>query len=177
MNSMPPRIRLLVLAPAWAGATFGVLALERIPGDYAHDYCGPWGCLPPVQALVAMHGFWLLLMVPLAGWLLGRASPGLLRLAGAFAFWAGVLGLAVVMGRGLLGWLDATGSLYPFAVRHMLYVAVTATDLPFAQAALTGIVLWLVGCHRTRAGRVRTSGQAVVAEMPSSLSAASSAGM
>jgi hypothetical protein len=150
---MSPRIRWLVLASAWAGATFGVLALERIPGDYAHDCCGPWGCLPPLQALVAMHGFWLMLMVPPTAWLLGQASPAGLRIAGATAFWVGAFGLAVVMGRGLLGWLDATGGLHPYAVRRMLYVAVTATDAPFGQVALTGIVWWLVGRGRTRRSR------------------------
>ena len=173
---MSPRIRPLLLASVWAGATFGVLALERLPGDYAHDYCGPWGCLPPLQALVAMHGFWLMLMVPPTAWLLGHVSPGRLCLAGATAFWVGAFGLAVVMGRGLLGWLDATGGLHHYAIQRMLYVAVTATDLPFGQAALMGIVLWLTGRRRMRVERVRLPEQVATRETSSS-SAVSTARM
>jgi hypothetical protein len=150
---MSPRIRWLLLASAWAGVTFGVLALERIPGDYAHDYCGPWGCLPPLQALAAMHGFWLMLMVPAVVWLLQRLSPAGLCLAGAFAFSVGAFGLAVVMGRGLLGWLDATGGIHRYAVQRMLYVAATATDLPFGQVAAVGVVWWLAGRSRMRGAR------------------------
>ena len=40
---MPSWVRLLALAMIWAGATLGVLALERIPGQYEHALCGPWG--------------------------------------------------------------------------------------------------------------------------------------
>ena len=69
---MSPQIRLLLFASAWVGTHVRGLALERIPGDYAHAYCGAWGCLPPLQALAAMHGFWLMMMIPPTAWLVAR---------------------------------------------------------------------------------------------------------
>jgi hypothetical protein len=36
-------VRPLILFAIWGAATFGILALERTPGDYSHALCGPWG--------------------------------------------------------------------------------------------------------------------------------------
>jgi hypothetical protein len=145
---MTKLIRLFWLALAWAAVTFGVLAIERIPGDFGHAYCGPWGCLPPLQALAAMHGFWLMLFLPPAAWLIASASPSRLRAIGVFAFWVGIFGFALVTGYGLVSWLETAGEYRRYALQRFLYVAVGSTDLPFGQLAVTGLVLWLVGRHR-----------------------------
>ena len=155
---MSPRIRLLVLGSAWTAATFGVLSLERIQGDYSHAYCGPWGCLPPLQALAAMHGFWLMLFLLPTTWLLASASPTRLWLAGVSALWIGTFGLVVVAGRALTSWLEMAEEMPRFVGHRLLYGVITATDLPFAQLALIGVALWLVGRRRMRQGAGRPSG-------------------
>ncbi len=156
---MSNRIRLFCLALGWAGATLGVLAIEQIPGDYAHAYCGPWGCLPPLQALAAIHGFWLMMLLPPTAWMIARASAPRLWATGVLAFWIGIFGLALVTGRGLTSWLETTAEFRRYAGQRFLYLAVTSTDLPFGQLALAGLVLWLVGRHREGSNRSPVHGK------------------
>jgi hypothetical protein len=40
---MPIRLRLVLGTAAWAAATLGVLAMERLPGHYEERFCGAWG--------------------------------------------------------------------------------------------------------------------------------------
>jgi hypothetical protein len=40
---MSLRGRWPVFAAVWTGLTLAVLAVERLPGDYTHALCGPWG--------------------------------------------------------------------------------------------------------------------------------------
>jgi hypothetical protein len=149
---MSPRVRFVGWTFGWAGAAFGALALERIPGHYENELCGPWGCMPPLQALAAMHGFWLVLLLPPTAWMIARASPVWLWSVGTFALWIGIFGLVAVTGRGLTTWLETTGGIHRYAGQRLLYVAVTSTDLPFGQLAVAGVVLWLVGRRRIRCG-------------------------
>jgi hypothetical protein len=107
--------------------------------------------MPRLQALVALHGFWMMLLVLPTAWLLVRASPIALRVTGAAVFWGGILGLTVVAGRGLVNWLlTSWESSWQFAGHRLLYVAATETDLPFGQIALAGAVCLLVGRRRMR---------------------------
>jgi hypothetical protein len=161
---MSRRICLLVLICVWSVATFGVLSLERIPGEYVHEFCGPWGCLPPLQALVAMHGFWLMLFLLPTTWLLASVSPSRLCLAGAGAFWIGMIGLIIVAGRGLTTWLDMAAEMPRYVGHRLLYSVVIATDLPFGQLALAGVASWLVGRQRMRPGAHRQSDTTAISE-------------
>ena len=49
----------------WSGLLFGSLSVANLPGDWGHGICGPWGCGPPMQALVACHFAWLVVLAPL----------------------------------------------------------------------------------------------------------------
>ena len=71
----------------WLVATYGILKLADLPGDGGLKVlCGPWGCLPPLQALAAAHGFWLIVIGPAAAWAGSRLSTrGLARLGLALA--------------------------------------------------------------------------------------------
>jgi hypothetical protein len=150
-QQMPWRIRWIWLALAWLAATYGVLAVERIPGDYAHAFCGPWGCLPRLQALAAIHGFWLMVLLPPTAWLVAIASPLQLRLLGLSATSAGLFGLSVVVGRDLLAWSESTDQFWRYAAARAIFTTLMTKDLPFGQLALAGSVLWLVGARRQRA--------------------------
>ncbi len=52
-----------LLLVAWAATVWGVLQVDRLPGQWGH-VCGPRGCGPPVKALVIWHAFWVMLLVP-----------------------------------------------------------------------------------------------------------------
>ena len=38
----------------WCVLLYAILSLRNLPGDDSHRLCGPWGCLPPIQALAAV---------------------------------------------------------------------------------------------------------------------------
>jgi hypothetical protein len=132
---------------AWGGAAYGVLWLGGQPGDLGHALfgdrlCGPWGCLPPLQALVALHAVWVLLLAPLAVWVgrywpanRTRAAGALLALLGA----AGVAALTVVEARTWLPTVSSADRLYlPHRVAYRLALL---TDLPLVQVTVVGVAL------------------------------------
>ncbi len=51
---------------AWGLILTGTLSIANLPGDWGHSVCGVWGCGPPLQALVACHASWLVVLVPVA---------------------------------------------------------------------------------------------------------------
>jgi hypothetical protein len=104
--------------------------------------------MAPLQALAALHGFWLMLFVPPVAWLCSRLPPRRLRETGLFAFWLGAAGLATVGLNGLLTWQASADEIRAYAWQRMLYVIVTKTDVPSGQLALVGGFLWLAGRRR-----------------------------
>src|SRR5262245_30063099 len=95
--SLKPRHLLWV--GAWGLAVYGVLVFGTLPLDLGeHDLCGPWGCLPPIQALISLHAFWVLVLLP-ATW------GGLVFLYPRVLWWVGV----VVTGLGLVGLVALIG--------------------------------------------------------------------
>ncbi len=163
---MPPGTRWIVLAVAWIGATFGILAIERISGDFGRALCGPWGCLPPLQALVAMHGFWTMVALPPTLWLLANLSPLRLQLIGTGALTAGLVGLTVVVARDLLAWSEVAAHFWRYAAARAACTMAMTTDMPFGQLALAGGVLWWTG---RRHASVRATSLADHAEPPCSV--------
>jgi hypothetical protein len=96
-----------------------------------------------------MHAFWALLFVPPTVWLAINLTPFRLRMIGILAFWFGALGMSVVVGHGLMGWLNLYDGIWRYACYRAMYVAVTATDAPFGQLALAGVVCWVIGRQKT----------------------------
>lgn len=47
--------RIILLLLAWGLALFAALKLNDAPVDWGH-VCGPWGCGPPLKALVGRGG-------------------------------------------------------------------------------------------------------------------------
>jgi hypothetical protein len=73
---MKPIVTCLAAA-AWAASLFGVLALQYLPDRFfgEHSVCGPWGCGSPLPALLACHGFWLVLFAPATIFAARRLGP------------------------------------------------------------------------------------------------------
>ena len=90
--AMTQPIAALLKAGAWAAALFGVLSLQYLPDRFfgEHSVCGPWGCGAPLPALLACHGFWLVLFAPATVYAARQLKPqtvwrlgaGLVSLAG-----------------------------------------------------------------------------------------------
>jgi hypothetical protein len=153
---MTLKVRHLAWVLAWAGAVFGLQFLATLPGDlgealFGHSLCGPWGCLPPLQALVAMHALWVLLLIPLVLWAVRYWPPVWLWAFGAALTGLGLLGLGVVTGWEVQQcWLKFP-DLRPYVVQRVLYVLATMTHVPLVQVTLAGLTCWLAGKRRWRA--------------------------
>jgi hypothetical protein len=133
----------------WGLALFGALKVCDVPGEFSHGLCGVWGCLPPLQALAAMHLFWLVLLLPL-GVLVGLyLPPGIARAVGlGVAAFATGLALTVV-GRDVLNWMALVPDQYHVhAWRRALYALAIQTTLPGVQLSVAGALCWGVGLWR-----------------------------
>jgi hypothetical protein len=105
--------------------------------------------MPPLQALAALHGAWLVLLVPPTVWVMHRWSARRLWLTGIALTTAGVLGLVAVVGRDLLSWLSwVAPEQQRYLGQRMLYAIVTTTDLPLVQFTVVGMVCWIAGKRR-----------------------------
>lgn len=51
---------------AWGITLTGTLSIANLPGNWGNSVCGAWGCGPPLQALLACHASWLVVLVPMA---------------------------------------------------------------------------------------------------------------
>lgn len=67
---MSPLTRRGIGLLVWSGTAYGVLSLRNLPGEYTHYLCDSWGCLPPIQAVAAMHSFWILVIAPPTVWMI-----------------------------------------------------------------------------------------------------------
>ena len=48
----------------WGLTLAGTLSIASLPGDWGNSICGAWGCGPPLQALVACHASWVVVLIP-----------------------------------------------------------------------------------------------------------------
>lgn len=129
--------RNLLAFAGWTLALFGTLQVHNLEGQLGHAICGPWGCGPPVSALVGYHAFWCLLIFPVALILGGRMCGVTRRHLGTGLVLVSVAGIAALL---LLEGLDnSAAEAYP--LRWCLFRVATFVDFPLAQLGIAGI--WL----------------------------------
>jgi hypothetical protein len=139
---MSQTLRLGLGLLAWSGLARGVLEFRRIPGEYTHSLCGPWGCSPPLQALVAMHGFWVLATVPPAVWAIRTQSPGRLRLIGGVLVATALVGLVGVLGWESWVWTHRfSGRWGDYLPQRVAMAVATSADLPLLQVLVAGVAI------------------------------------
>ena len=144
--------RYLVYVAVYAVSAFAALQLGRL--QVGHSVCGPWGCGPPTEALLAIHTFWLVTALmgaiavtdPLAPQKPARhvwTRAGLIIAVGSL--------LAVVA----IGFYDfLTWRPDPFRLNGMylwqrfLFRLVTITDFPVVQLGIGGALLAALGKRR-----------------------------
>jgi hypothetical protein len=110
--------------------------------------------MPPLQALAALHGLWLLVLLPPAVWTACRWPPPRLRLLGSTLVAIGAVGFAILAAREAATWLPTVpGEQVRYLPHRLLYVVATLTDVPLLQLTLAGTVCWVAG--RVRGVRCR----------------------
>lgn len=147
----------LLASGAWAAGLWGALQLQRLPTSVLgeHVLCGPWGCGPPVPALLACHGFWMVLLGP----------PAVLAALRLPSRWVGLLGMLLVLigAAGLLGvaayeaatWFRGASEWQrQYAAQRYFYALVMLVDFPILEVLIVGSGLWWA--YRAKAGRAAT---------------------
>ena len=110
--------------------------------------------MPPLQALVALHGLWALALLPFAVWAVRKWPTMRLEFVGCAVATLGLTGLAVLVGRELLTWyLAVTPAQQKYIAQRILYALGTNTDLPPVQVILGGIALWLAARRKRGVSR------------------------
>jgi hypothetical protein len=109
--------------------------------------------VPPVQALAALHGFWLMLAVAALVLALGRLNPGQLRLLGLASTAMASVGLLVFIGWDFTHWLATVPDSHRYLFQRVLFAIGTNTDIPLIPVAAAGAVCWIVGRLRMKRRR------------------------
>jgi len=122
----------------WLTAALAAVLVATIPYDPGESLCGPWGCFPPVLALVSMHLLWFVALG--AGtWAVARWLPGLLRPLGFVLLLTGVVATGVYVTNDLVQWLSRmSDDLRPFWPKRVGYRLLTLSDVPLVQSTLVG---------------------------------------
>ena len=138
--------RRLLISLGWCVLLYSILAVRDLPGDYAHPFCGPWGCLPPLQALAAVHGAWALVAITACRWAIRSLRPQALGRVGAALLALGGAGLAALVGREVaaFGPGEAFG-FRPYALQRAVTAIVCQTDLPLIPLAAAGLACRIAG--------------------------------
>lgn len=137
--------RNLLLLAVWAVGLFGVLQVHQLEGWFGHAICGPWGCGPPVSALIGYHGFWLLLMVLPAWWLKHCWADATLQRLGTGLLLVAAVGIVMLLA--VDGWQTwQREAMRPYLVQWSFFRLATFVDFPLVQLGLIG--LWLRNSQR-----------------------------
>lgn len=138
----------------WGLVLTGTLSISQWPGDWGHSVCGAWGCGPPLQALVACHGSWLVLLLPMSVIAVPRVSERTLRLTAVIALSFALVGLMGVAVHEYLTWYERASTWQrPFYWRRVGFIILTTVEVPLMQALVLSL---LVLSTTTRRHRLRS---------------------
>jgi hypothetical protein len=111
--------------------------------------------MPPLQALAALHGLYVMLFLPPVLWVCRHSSPWQLRRIGLSLFLTGLLGYEVILAHTLLVWLpEAPQVLRPYLLHRIVFMVATLGDVtlkqcvPVLQFTVAGVVCWIIGWRR-----------------------------
>lgn len=136
------RLKNLTAVVGWAVALLLALQVATLPGDWEHSVCGPWGCGPPVQALVGWHLAWLVLLLPMA-WSARRLPRRVRNACGLSVMGLAVTGVLLIAWREWVEWLpQVSESLQQYYPHRVGFVLVTWVELPLLELFPAGLLLW-----------------------------------
>ena len=163
MNSLFKTMSMLLL---WGAGLYGVLQVRQVESLNVHGICGPWGCGPPVSALISWHGFWLLLVAPIVGLTVRGCSATWLRRVRLAVTSIGLLALVAIAVWQAVTWLPQVPAGQPaYFVQRYLFKVITLVDVPVIPITLAGLVA-LVGVKLKRRSVLVEHSQPSLAEPP-----------
>jgi len=127
----------LLFLPIWLLGLWGSLKIHELDLNLGHSICGPWGCGPPVEALLGYHAFWLVLTFPVAISIASYLSPSRRSKLGWLFLAVGIIGVVFVAGGNTVEyWKSSESSKY--LLQRFFFATVTKIDIPMIQAIVVG---------------------------------------
>lgn len=134
---------------AWAATLVTTLSIANAPGHWGHGICGPWGCGPPLQALVACHAAWIVVLLPPTLLMRRKLSPGVRWKTGWIVLGFGMAGLIALGLSESLSWLSHADEWQRrYLPQRIGFVLLTLVDLPLLQLVAIGVSLLARGRGR-----------------------------
>lgn len=137
--------RRCLLFSVWGLVLTGSLSIANWPGDWGHSVCGAWGCGPPLQALVACHLSWLVVLVPSALLLLNRAAQRAVLVVGITGLTLGLLTAGIITIHEHLTWAAQVSDWQREFYWHRVgFVILTTVEVPVLELTglSTAVLLW-----------------------------------
>jgi hypothetical protein len=108
--------------------------------------------MPPTQALVALHGFWIMVFTPIVILAKRSLSAVSLRRIGEALIAVGILGIVGIAIYQQLTWVaEARLERRSYLIQRTLFLLFTKADYPLIPITLAGLVLWGLGWRRKNA--------------------------
>ena len=105
--------------------------------------------MPPLQALLALHGLWCLVLFPLVVGAIRCWPTRRLRLVTRFATLVAVIGLAVMIGLQTIIWLPEARSDYRrYLPQRIVFVIATSPEVPLVPSLLAVVACWIAARRR-----------------------------
>jgi len=141
---------LLLRAIGLSGGVLAILQLRHLSGPWSGALCGPWGCGPTLEALLACHLAWIVLLTPGLIYVCRRCQPQTWQRVGRALLGLGGLGLLFVaiqvgvdVSRSASGWEN------PWLPQRFLFRLAGLVELPTVQLIVSGAAL-MVGARLRR---------------------------
>ena len=130
----------LAILPVWIGLVWSSLQIHYLDLNLGHDICGPWGCGPPLEALIGFHGFWSALILPAACLLGLYLNSATNRKVGMAVLLVGLVGIVTFVGWDVVNYYRQSETT-EHLVQRALFTLVNTVDFPMIQTLLAGGIL------------------------------------
>jgi len=133
----------------WGTSLQGAILIGTLSSSWTHAACGPWGCGPRAEDLLACHMFWFVFFcAPLYVFL--HCQSEVCKRAGQVMTGAGSLLLAGVILYELFTWLPSVdSSMYGYLPQRLLYSIATFVELPILQLLSFGILCLIISSRNS----------------------------
>jgi len=138
-------VRRCLIFSVWGLVLTGSLSITNWTGDWGHSVCGAWGCGPPLQALVACHLSWLVVLGPSSRLLLSRASRRVVFLVGTTGLTLALLTASAIGIHEHMNWASQVSELQQEYYWHRVgFVILTTVEIPVLEftGLSTVLLLW-----------------------------------
>ena len=133
----------------WGIVFLATLSIGQVQANWGHGICGPWGCGPPLQALVACHLSWFVVLVPLATIIQNKIPDTVAQLLGSMLIAFGLLGIVGMIAYELFTWWpSATEIQRRYLWQRLGFSIVTQIDLPVIESITTGCYICVQNANR-----------------------------